>query len=85
MGLDRRYASEHRDLLVEALQSGQIPLLVTSPESLTKNSRLSNALRDAVSTGTFGALVIDEAHLYTQWGRIFAHNTGRWAGCEKIF
>ena len=46
---------EHRDLLVEALQSGQIPLLVTSPESLTKNSRLSNALRDAVSRNFWGS------------------------------
>jgi len=62
---------EHREFLAKALQSGMIPLLVTSPESLTTNSKLSNALRDAVSAGTLGALVIDEAHLYTQWGRDF--------------
>ena len=53
----------------ELLVSGRVPLLVTSPESMS--GALLQTLRAAATGGRIAALVIDEAHLVTQWGRDF--------------
>lgn len=58
-----------RKQLRERVMAGTQPLLVTSPESLT--GVLLETIRIAAGTGRIRALVVDEAHLITQWGRTF--------------
>lgn len=59
----------HKEDLTNRVQSGSQPVLITSPESLT--TRLMSTVRSAAGAGRIGALVIDEAHLVTQWGMGF--------------
>lgn len=51
------------------IANGQQPILVTSPESMTR--ALRQTLLDAASIGRVKGFVVDEAHLVTQWGRFF--------------
>ena len=61
--------SEQREMMKRLLATGGIPILVTSPESLT--GTLLDSVRAGAEAGRIRALVIDEAHLVTQWGRDF--------------
>ena len=58
-----------REAFRRRLGDGIQPLLVTSPESMT--SALRNQLLELAATGRLAGLIIDEAHLVTQWGRSF--------------
>lgn len=55
--------------LVDRVRDGTQSIIVTSPESLLSGLRV--ALYVAAARGTLRRLVIDEAHLVTQWGDAF--------------
>jgi superfamily II DNA or RNA helicase len=58
-----------RERLRNAVIQGQQPILVTSPESMTR--ALRQTLLDTAAIGRLQGIVVDEAHLVTQWGRFF--------------
>lgn len=58
-----------RELIRRRVRDGKQRFLVTSPESVGR--ALRHLLIDAARTGRLGAMVVDEAHLVTHWGRDF--------------
>ena len=62
-------SDEDREKLRDRFVQGRQPILVITPDSLEQ--QLRDTIRDAAGAGRIRALVIDEAHLFTQWGRSF--------------
>jgi len=62
-------AQEQRTEIWQRLRNGTQRILFTSPEALTTS--LLRAVLDVASAGMLRYLVIDEAHLITQWGDEF--------------
>lgn len=60
---------EVRGAIRSRIVRGTQPVLVTSPESMSR--ALHSELLSAAATGRLHGLVVDEAHLVTQWGRTF--------------
>ncbi|MDC1390756.1 protein DpdF [Gammaproteobacteria bacterium] len=60
---------EQREDLRSKLIEGIIPILVTSPESLSGS--LLKTVRLAADSGRIGGFIVDEAHLISAWGRAF--------------
>ena len=58
-----------RDAFRGRLAQGRQPLLVTSPESIT--GALRDQMLELAGIGRLAAIIVDEAHLVTQWGRTF--------------
>lgn len=76
-GLSKEQRSEVRRRLREGTQR----LLFTSPEALTTS--LLGAISDAARNGILRYLVIDEAHLTTQWGHEFRPSFQALAGLRN--
>lgn len=61
---------EEKELILEGLREGSIPLLFTSPESLVIGP-LGDVVLDLARRGGVNRFVIDEAHMVIDWGNHF--------------
>ncbi len=72
---------EQRSEIRQRLRNGTQRILFTSPEALTTS--LLRAVLDMASAGMLRYLVIDEAHLITQWGDEFRPSFQALAGLRQ--
>lgn len=72
---------EHRTEIRQRLRNGTQRILITSPEALTTS--LLSAVLEAATVGMIHYLVIDEAHLITQWGDEFRPTFQALAGLRR--
>jgi hypothetical protein len=63
--------SAKMDEITQQITAGSLRVLFTSPEAVLRNGRLKSALEAAAEQGTLRNLVIDEAHMVTDWGALF--------------
>lgn len=61
---------DDRATIVANLSSGQQPVLITSPEAISR-SGVAEALKDASQSGLLGWFIVDEAHMIIDWGSDF--------------
>jgi hypothetical protein len=72
---------DHRTEIRQRLRNGTQRILITSPEALTTS--LLRAVLEAATAGMLRYLVIDEAHLITQWGDEFRPSFQALAGLRN--
>ncbi len=72
---------DDRKKLQKRFVTGEQPILVITPDSLEQ--RLRDTIKNAAGAGRLRALVIDEAHLFTQWGRSFKPQYREMAALRK--
>jgi hypothetical protein len=72
---------DDRTKLKDRFVTGKQPILVITPDSLEQ--RLRDTIKNAAGAGRLRALVIDEAHLFTQWGRSFKPQYREMAALRK--
>ena len=63
--------AEDRVALIKAVRNKKAKLLFTSPEAIFKNSELFGLLETAASDRYLAHIVVDEAHVVTDWGVFF--------------
>lgn len=74
-------SKDHRAEIRQRLRDGTQRILITSPEALTTS--LLRAVLDTATSGMLRYLVIDEAHLITQWGDEFRPSFQALAGLRN--
>lgn len=74
-------SQEQRSEIRQRLRDGTQRILITSPEALTTS--LLRAVLETASAGMLRYLVIDEAHLITQWGDEFRPSFQALAGLRN--
>jgi ATP-dependent DNA helicase RecQ len=74
-------SEDHRDEIRQRLRDGTQRILITSPEALTTS--LLRAVLETATAGMLRYLVIDEAHLITQWGDEFRPSFQALAGLRN--
>lgn len=62
---------ETRALIYQGLENGTLPLLFTSPEGILNNRTVYEKALQAAQKGFLKWLVIDEAHIVSDWGNVF--------------
>ncbi|WP_144553387.1 protein DpdF [Bacillus sp. X1(2014)] len=61
---------EEKQIILEGLREGSLPILYTNPESIV-NGSLATVIEDAGWRGNITRFVIDEAHIVLDWGSHF--------------
>ena len=56
------------DVIITSIKSESARLIFTSPEAILKSMRFNKALRDSSDKGYLHNVVLDEAHIVTDWG-----------------
>jgi len=59
------------DEITQHIAAGSLRILFTSPEAVLRNAHLKGALEAAAEKRTLRNLVVDEAHMVTDWGALF--------------
>lgn len=63
-------AKEQQEIF-DAITSGSLRLLITSPEAIVKNQKLKESIYHVAEVGLLKYVIVDEAHIIQDWGASF--------------